>query len=319
MIEIEFGAADLVDVRFAHSPMAEVVTSTMALTRRTGHWLHAAWRERTLPLFTGPELAVLRAVVSGPCYIPDFLTPVLPAARPGLDDELAAVAATPPDRVAAEVAAAWAGHAPPPEAARFLTDPAAALVTLVAQVRHYFDRAIAPVWPRLRAAVEAELAHRARLAADHGPRALVAGLHPQLDWDGSALLLASAKSRQWTLDGHRLALLPTGFAGPTLHTMTEAVHGRALWYAPRGYGSIWDAEVPGPSQALAALLGPTRAAVLSALAVPASTGEIATTLGLAPATASHHLTTLRDAGLVTAERTGRRLSYRRTPVGEQLT
>ncbi|MBV1852712.1 helix-turn-helix domain-containing protein [Catellatospora tritici] len=319
MIEIEFGAADLVDVRFAHSPMVEVVTSTMVLTRRTDHWLYAAWRERTAPLFTAPELAVLRAVVSGPCYIPDFLTPVLPTARPSLDDELAAVAATPLDRVAFEVQAAWAGHAAPPEAARFDTDPATALAELVGQVRHYFTQAIAPVWPRLRAAVEAELAHRARTAADDGPRTLLAGLHPRLDWDGSALLLASAKSRQWTLDGHRLALLPTGFAGSVLHTMTEAVHGRALWYAPRGYGGMWDAEVPQPAEALAALLGPTRAAVLSALAVPASTGEIAATLGLAPATASHHLTTLRDSGLVAAERTGRRLRYRRTTVGEQLT
>ncbi|MDI1462755.1 helix-turn-helix domain-containing protein [Catellatospora sp. KI3] len=318
MIEIEFGAADLVDVRFAHSPMAEVVTSTMVLTRRTGHWLYASWHDRTAPLFHGPGLAVLRAVVSGPCYIPDFLTPVLPTARPSLDDELAAVAATPPDRVAFEVAAAWAGHPAPPEAARFGTDPAAALAELTAQVRRYFAQAIAPVWPRLRATVEADLAHRTRHAADHGPRSLLSGLHPQLDWDGSALLLASAKSRQWTLDGHRLALLPTGFAGSVLHTMTEAVHGRALWYAPRGYGSLWDAEVPEPPQALAALLGPTRAAVLAALAVPASTGEIATALGLAPATASHHLTTLRDAGLVTAERAGRRLRYRRTPVGEHL-
>jgi DNA-binding transcriptional ArsR family regulator len=58
--------------------------------------------------------------------------------------------------------------------------------------------------------------------------------------------------------------------------------------------------------------------VLTLLAVPSSTGEVAAALHLAPATASHHLTTLRDAGLVVGERLGRRLRYLRTALGEQL-
>jgi DNA-binding transcriptional ArsR family regulator len=58
--------------------------------------------------------------------------------------------------------------------------------------------------------------------------------------------------------------------------------------------------------------------VLTLLAVPRSTGEVATALRLAPATASHHLTTLRDAGLVVSQRVGRRLRYLRTELGEQL-
>jgi DNA-binding transcriptional ArsR family regulator len=70
---------------------------------------------------------------------------------------------------------------------------------------------------------------------------------------------------------------------------------------------------------LSALLGPTRAAVLTLLAAPHSTGDIAARLGLAVGTASHHLTTLRNAGLATAERVGRRLLYQRTPLGDQLT
>ncbi|GAA3287477.1 hypothetical protein GCM10020218_051070 [Dactylosporangium vinaceum] len=41
-------------------------------------------------------------------------------------------------------------------------------------------------------------------------------------------------------------------------------------------------------------------------------------LGLAPATASHHLTALRDAGLIVAARSGRRLNYRHTDLGERL-
>jgi DNA-binding transcriptional ArsR family regulator len=300
--------------------MVEVVTSGLALSRPTTFWMYAAWRARVRPLLAGTGLQTFLAVVSGPtCYVPDFLTPVPATARPSLADELRVVAGTPLDRVAAEVDAAWAGHTAPPQVLRFGTDPAGALAELVRQIRRYFELAVAPVWPRLRAAVEGEIAHRALAAAERGPRALLADLHPKLDWDGSTLRLGYAKSRHWGLDGHPLALMPAGFAGPMVHTMTEAPTGRALWYPPRGYGRLWDQPKRiEPSAALAALLGPTRAAVLTLLAVPCSTGEVATALGLAPATASHHLTTLRDAGLVVGERVGRRLRYLRTGLGEQL-
>ncbi len=320
MLQIEFVPADLADLRFAHSPMVEVVTSVFALNRPTTYWMYASWRAKVQPLLAGAGLETFLAVVSGPtCFVPDFLTPVPAIARPRLDEELQVIAATPLDRVAAEVDAAWTGHPAPPEIRRFGIDPAGGLAELVRQIRRYFALAVAPTWHRLRAAVEGELAHRARAAAERGARALLADLHPKLDWDGSALRLGYAKTRYWDLNGHPLTLLPAGFAGPIVHTMTEAPTGRALWYPPRGYGRLWDSpERVEPSAALAALLGPTRAAVLTLLAVPSSTGEVAAALRLAPATASHHLTTLRDAGLVVGERVGRRLRYLRTGLGEQL-
>jgi DNA-binding transcriptional ArsR family regulator len=299
--------------------MVEVVTSAFVLTRPAKNWMYESWRASVGPLVAGARLRTFLAMVSGPCYVPDFLTPVPATARPSLADELRVVAATPLDWVAEQVDAAWAGHPAPAEIERFATDPAGGLAELVGQIRRYFELAVAPAWPRLRAAVEGEIASRALAASERGPRALFVGLHPKLDWDGSALRLASAKSRDWDLGGHPLALLPAGFAGPTVHTMTESPDGRALWYPPRGYGRLWDQpQQVEPSAALAALLGPTRAAVLTLLAVPSSTGEVATALSLAPATASHHLTTLRDAGLVVGERVGRRLRYLRTGLGEQL-
>jgi hypothetical protein len=316
MLRIEFAPADLAGLRFAHSPMVEVVTSALVLTRPNARWLYDSWTAAVRPRLTGVETFL--AVVSGPtCYVPDFLTPVPPVARPTLTDELRAVAATPLDQVASEVHAGWAGHDAPPEIARFTTDPAGCLVTLIRQIRQYFDLAVAPLWPRLRALADAEIATRARRAAENGPRALLDGLHPRLDWDGSALRMRyDNKTRHWGLDGHPLALLPAGFAGPFVYFMTESPIGRAVWYAPRGHGRLW--EPTAPTDALAALLGPTRAAVLNLLAAPHSTGEVANALKLAPATASHHLTTLRDAGLITGERVGRKLRYLRTGLGDQL-
>ena len=316
MLRIEFAPADLAGLRFAHSPMVEVVTSGLVLTRPGSSWIYQPWAAAVRPRLDGVDTFL--AVIGGPtCYVPDFLTPVPPVARPTLADELAVVAATPLDTVATEVAAAWAGHDAPPEVVRFEVDPAGGRADLVSQIRRYFALALAPLWPRLRAVAESEIAYRARAATEHGPRALLEGIHPRLDWDGSALLMRYPdKHRHWGLDGHALALLPAGFAGPTVHFMTETPIGRALWYPPRGYGSLW--EKAAPRDALAALLGPTRAAVLTLLAAPHSTGEVADALDVAPATASHHLTTLRDAGLVVGERVGRKLRYLRTGLGDQI-
>jgi Helix-turn-helix domain len=313
VIRLEFGVGDLAGLRFAHSPMAEVVASVFAMRDP----FFASWQARAAPVLAG--LPTLRAVVTG--YAPDFLTPVPSHVRPSLDDELRIIAATPLDQVAAEVLAAYPGGDGPPQILRFGRDPAAGLALLTREIRHYFATAIAPVWPRLRTVAETEIAVRARSATERGPRALVTALHPQLDWDGSALLIGYAdKHAHWGLDGHRLALLPTGFAGSHVYAMAGTPMGRSLWYAPRGYGSVWEPErtVAEPAVALSALLGPTRAAVLTLLAVPHSTGEVAGVLGMAAATASHHLTTLRDAGLVSGERVGRRVRYGRTGLGDQL-
>ncbi|BCJ39560.1 transcriptional regulator [Actinoplanes ianthinogenes] len=353
MIAWEFGAADLAGLRFAHSPMAELVASVFALRGGGAGWVRPDWSARVTAGLR--SLPTFRAVLCGPRgHAPDFLTPVPAVARPSLDDELAVIAATPLDQVVEQVTAGWVGSAPPP-VARFVSAPEVALAVLIAEIREYHATAIAPLWSRLRAAAEAEIATRVRVAAERSPRTMVSGLHPMLGWDGSALLLKYLdKSGEWSAAGLEMTLLPTAFAGPHLYAMTGSTTpdprpaspgprpqagsttpdprpvstgprpqagsagGRALWYAPAGYGNLWSPPPP-PAAALSALLGPTRAAVLTLLTTPASTGEVAALLNLAPATASHHLTTLRDAGLITPERTGRRLRYHRTHLGNQLT
>jgi hypothetical protein len=321
MIRLAFAPADLAGVRFAHSPMAEVIASSVALTKPDQFWMYAAWRAQVRPVLAAARLETFLAVVARPHgWVPDFLSPVPPTARPLLRDELAMIAATPLDRVAWEVAYAWREAAEvPPEITRFDRDPAGALAVLLREIRQYFDLALGPYWPRLRAAAEAEIAHRARAATERGPRALIQDLHPTLSWDDKDLLIGYGAAHEFGLDGHSLTLLPSGFAGPKVFAVTETAQGRALWYPPRGYGALWDkTRRSEPTAALAALLGPTRAAVLTLLEVPHSTGEVAAALGLAAATASHHLTTLRDAGLISGFRVGRKLEYLRTGLGEQL-
>lgn len=316
MIEWEFGTADLAGLRFAHSPMAETVASAIALRRGGDGWPRQSWRGRVAPAL--PSLRTFGAVLFAPRFsAPDFLTPPPRTARPRLDDELAEVAATPLDQVTEQVLAGWEGHAPPPEIERFAHDPGAALAVLLAEVRSYHALAVAPLWTRLRAAADAEIAARARLSAESGARSMIGGLHPMVGWDGSALLLNYPHKRgSWQLGGHHLTLMPTGFAGSQIFAMPHSPAGRTLWYAPRGHGTLW--SPPRTPESLSALLGPTRGAVLALVEVPHSTGDVAHRLGLAAATASHHLTTLRAAGLVVGVRSGRRLLYQRTSLGDDL-
>lgn len=89
-------------------------------------------------------------------------------------------------------------------------------------------------------------------------------------------------------------------------------------YPARGIATLWEDATPAPD-ALARLLGATRAAVLVNLSAPRSTTELAERLSLSPATTSHHLGALRDAGLVTGRREGRAVLYVRTPLGDALT
>ncbi|PWU49898.1 hypothetical protein DLJ46_08415 [Micromonospora globispora] len=58
--------------------------------------------------------------------------------------------------------------------------------------------------------------------------------------------------------------------------------------------------------------------MLHELAVPAATTELARRCGLTPGTVFHHLTALRDAGLVGTHRAGRFLLYARTSSAEAL-
>ncbi|MEU8157864.1 ArsR family transcriptional regulator [Micromonospora sp. NPDC048986] len=301
MIEVRFSPDDLSRVRFVHSPLAELVASSWALRKPEKYWMHRPWRQRAERLLPDAGLEPLLAVLrSSNGYVPDFLTPI--GVAPNLAAELRAVAGTDPSRMRRQLERAGAPRLAPDE--------------LVAQLHRYFTVLIAPDWPRLRALALADIRRRTLLAAEQGGRTLLREVHPLIRWDGAALRVAVGTTVPADLDGRPWTLLPTAFSGPTVHAIMEGDAGPALCYPPTGLGGLWDS--PPPSAALGALLGGTRAAALSLLDSPLSTGEVAAMLGLAPATASHHLTTLRDNGLIAGVRQGRVVRYARTILGDQL-
>ena len=73
-----------------------------------------------------------------------------------------------------------------------------------------------------------------------------------------------------------------------------------------------------PAGALESLLGAPRAAILRALRCPISIGRLAERLRSVPSAATHHVSALEAAGLVSRDRTGRHVLVRRTERGEAL-
>ena len=126
------------------------------------------------------------------------------------------------------------------------------------------------------------------------------------------------------LGGRGLLFVPSVFVWPKLAVRLDPPWPPALVYPARGVAALWERpgrEQPGaarPGTALDRLLGPSRAAILIALEEPASTTQLAATLGQSLGGIGDHLAVLRDAGLIGRARSGRSVLYRRTPVGDAL-
>jgi DNA-binding transcriptional ArsR family regulator len=111
--------------------------------------------------------------------------------------------------------------------------------------------------------------------------------------------------------------MPSAFAATRPYVIDRPPWQPAVIYPARGIATLWDQPAAAPD-GIARLIGGSRAAMLADLDAPRSTTELAQRLSISPATASHHITALRDAGLATGRREGRSVLYARTPLGDEL-
>ncbi|MEU3483476.1 hypothetical protein ACI2LO_04010 [Streptomyces sp. NPDC033754] len=72
-------------------------------------------------------------------------------------------------------------------------DPQARPAKLTEEIEAYWELALAPYWARIRAVLEADVFHRARMVAEHGVARLLNDLHSSVSWDGKALLMSGRK------------------------------------------------------------------------------------------------------------------------------
>jgi hypothetical protein len=100
-----------------------------------------------------------------------------------LTDQLAAVAATPPAAVRAELDKVRQGGPLLP----LYQDPATHLPIVVEELQRSWQAAVQPVWERLQALCMADLAYRMEQFASGGLARVLAGLHPDIAFERELL------------------------------------------------------------------------------------------------------------------------------------
>jgi DNA-binding transcriptional ArsR family regulator len=322
MVRFRLGVEDLADTRFAVSPMCETACSLWALADPARYPLHRPWLRTTDGVRATADGRLLLALVGPSFALPDFLTPRAQRFAPSFADELALVRATDPAIVRRDLVATHAPEPLPAEVSAAESDDDAAVVELLDAIcralsRHR-DRALAPLWPRMRALLEADTTYRARRLAVGGARLLFADLHPNVRWQDGVVHVSDMIGRHHVdVAGRGLLLIPSVFA---YKPVPPLIPDEPPWllYPARGLATLWERDATVTVAALENLLGRPRARLLGLLADPLPTVELARRLAVTPSAVSQHLPTLHATGLVTRARAGRQVLYQRTPLADSL-
>lgn len=332
---ISLGVDDLAATRFAVSPLAETVFALQLLRAGAaapvnGPWLRWARRDLSQRTLSLPLLWPL--LLDGRRRRPEFLTPAPAGRAPSLAEELEAVRATAPDQVRASLSRVF-GRADsgwwPQSAVQLASRPGQTLVLIAEELASAHARLIAPHWDRIRAVLDADIAHRGGILAHGGAAALFDRLHASVRWAPGGV----------TVTGDRpgpphfpvtpgptggLVLVPSVLVWPRTTVKACSSSQTTLRYPARGTAAVWERSLPpdaprqAPAEALLDLLGEPKARLVEALRCPASTAALARSLGVSASAVSQQLAVLRRSGLVDRTRCGREVLYQTSDLGLAL-
>lgn len=323
-IRIPIAGTEMARVRFAISPVYEAVQAVYVLHAPGRHAVHMPWVRWARPLLAQVPDVEIVAGFADRTVRPGVLVPPPDVHMPALEEELETIRTADPERVRRF----FDNNGAPSDRfqRQFYDDPPAGLARLADVLRRVFDVFVAPHWPRMLGVLEADIAYRARVLADGGVAAVFDDLHHDVRWSDGELRMHGPgiseavwplAAKEVVLEGRSLVLSPSVLTWPDVCVNTKPVTAGLLHYPARAVATVWETHRPAPD-ALAALLGRTRAELLVRLAEPGTTGELAGRLGVTAGAVSQHLGVLRGAGLVATRRDGRAVLHLRTERAEAL-
>ncbi|MFJ8134141.1 ArsR/SmtB family transcription factor [Streptomyces hydrogenans] len=327
MIRFRLDLSDLAATSFAYSPLQETVLSLRMWTDHARRF--PVLREtfsKLLPVFDRLDHTLLTSLVARSRYwVPDFLTPRPHTSAPDIRHELDVLRATDPAVVGPGLEQTFLplGEPVPARLADAWDDPSRLLADIADALEEYWEQCLRPVWwRRARAVLEADIAYRARVLVEGGADALFTGISSQLSWTEGMVAVERNSPRSSAptdipIDGRRLLLTPSCFADG-VSTMLSSQALPHIVYGTRGLATLAERPEPPAARALERLLGAPRARLLTLLAEPASTTELAHRLGVTPAAVSQHLSILKAAHLLERTRHGRHIHYRHSALGAAL-
>jgi DNA-binding transcriptional ArsR family regulator len=316
---LAMSSTDLQRMRFAYSPLAEVTESLHMLSCGQVPDLYRGWSETIRGKLSRVDMRLLRVVVPPGPDVPRFMFLGTADAGTTIQRQLQLVADYPADQLGQDLREIWGGNGLPAAAEILLSDGGGRLAEALWQ---YWQIAIEPHWTQIRALLDADVAYRAARLANGGIECLLADLHPRIKLHDHVIHAGTAGPvTKHDLSGTGLLLIPCAFAWPYLEVGVGNPWPPHLIYAARGIGNLWrdrQCVQHDHPDVLGELLGRSRAAILTSVALPMSTTCLARELSLSPPAVSAHLSVLRRGGLVSSSRSGRRVLYQRTLLGSSI-
>ncbi|MGW4461082.1 transcriptional regulator [Micromonospora sp. NPDC004704] len=334
MLKIFFSSEDIARTRVASAadPVWELILSLHLLQGRTHDPVMSGWRRDVYRGLRRENQAgqqrLLFALNPPRGYFPDFLTPY--QGSRGLDAGLDAIRSTPARLLHRDLSVLATENALPSTAGALARGEPEVLRQLTDSMRQYQSVALGPYWDRVEAAVEADRIRRARALLDGGAEGLLASLRPAVRYSAGVLeVLDYPYSRELHLGDRGLTLIPSFFCSRTPVALFDPDLPPVLVYPVDRLGGLTPAPGEGAGtapaigqgggrEALAALLGRTRANVLEVVDEGCSTGEVARRLHISAAAASQHATVLRNAGLLVSQRDRNTVRHTLTPLGRAM-
>jgi DNA-binding transcriptional ArsR family regulator len=311
-----FSIDAVLHIRFGISPLGEVTRAARAIASPVRDASHFVWlkqrRVAVQELYRDHDVSPLIVLLQERGHIPEFLIPPPRGPLVDIDEELIRVRRTPPREARAEVERALEGRQVDDRTLRVLrsADAPSRLADALAAV---WTMLLEPSWPEVRDLLDRDVAYRARRLAEGGLVRLFEDLAPVVWLCGHELRVRHRTTATTELGANGLLLTPSAFIAPRVATMLEPP---VLIYPARGMAALLGRSPAETGPALSRLMGATRAEILGLLDEPSTTTTIAHRLHRSPGNVADHLAVLRMAGLVARRRAGRRVLYRRTPLGQ---
>jgi hypothetical protein len=314
MISIALGPRDLARLRFAFSPLWECVAAFRTWRDARRPAFHEPWARFVTAAAGHLDWHLLDLVARAPSgRIPDFLAPPPVPDVSRFRDEIAAMRLVAPHVVRAELTASFDGRLPT-AVANGLAQPGRLMATIATMLDAFWRVAVLPVWPRVVARLEDDIAFRARLLAQSGGGAAIASVHSSVRWvggdDKGRVTIRDAARVHRVARGRGIVLVPSVFSWPRAFVVSRQPWQPTIAYPARGVAHVWaPTTTPRGGDALTELLGGARARLVARLTVPQTTGELAAALEVSSATISEHLGALAKVRVVARTRVGRRVYY----------
>ena len=177
--------------------------------------------------------------------------------------------ATPPERVRGEVRRAYAHRPLPAVLQPFDEDPRPRVAALADLFRAYWERALAPHWPRIRALLEGDVL-LPRAAARRRRRAAAVRRHPPRGCASPTTRCFIDMPFEVTADlgGRGLLFVPSAFTWPRPAASVEPPGSRSRLPGARRSAALWEPAAPRRRRRSPRCSAPPRG-VLAALARPA--------------------------------------------------